>query len=107
MQRMMIWEVSEMARRVPIEGKELVSSIGSLGRSVVSEWDPSLGLDLSEVDTLGVTAQGTGVMAGSTININLEVGTVDSSDRVQEIVDVIRRELNWDNALAGRREMIR
>ena len=102
MQRMMIWEVSEMARRVPIEGKELIASISSLGRSVVDEWNPSLGLDLSEVDTLGVNAPGTGAMAASTININLEVGTVDSSDRVQEIVDVIRRELNWNNITAGR-----
>ena len=104
MQRMMIWEVSEMARRVPIEGKELVQSVGSLGRSVVSEWDPTLGVDFSGVDTLGVntgTGYGTGVIPQGDTIINV-YGDVDSEKRVNEIVDAVRRELNWDNKTCGR-----
>ena len=39
---------------------------------------------------------------GNTINLNLEIGSVDSEDRVREIIDVIRRELHWNNKTAGR-----
>ena len=34
--------------------------------------------------------------------INLEIGSVDNEERVNEIVDVIRRELSWSNKTAGR-----
>jgi hypothetical protein len=41
-----------------------------------------------------------GFFAGDTV-INV-YGDVDSDKRVQEIVDAVRRELNWDNKTAGR-----
>ena len=43
-----------------------------------------------------------GGFGNQTINLNLEIGSVDNEKRVQEIVDVIRKELSWDNKTAGR-----
>ena len=36
------------------------------------------------------------------INLNLEIGSVDNEDRINEIVEAVRRELAWTNLLAGR-----
>lgn len=36
------------------------------------------------------------------ITVNLEIGTVDSKSRVDEIVDAVTHALTWNNALAGR-----
>jgi hypothetical protein len=32
----------------------------------------------------------------------MEICNVDSDDRIQEIMDAVRRELAWDNKTAGR-----
>ncbi len=39
---------------------------------------------------------------GHTFNLTVEVGSVDNSDRVHEIVEAVRKELAWSNATAGR-----
>ena len=101
MQRMMVWEVSEMGRRVPIEGKELVSNIGALGDDVVDSFQPELSLGFDDTLNSKVGATGNG-STGNTFNLNLEIGSVDSEERVREIIDVIQRELTWNNLLAGR-----
>jgi len=36
------------------------------------------------------------------IVLNMEIGSVDNEDRIQEIVGTIKRELHWDNETAGR-----
>ena len=107
MQRMIVWEVSEMGRRVPIEGEKLTSNLEQLGQDAVDSFgNPSLGIGFDDVDdnfangsidkVLNVASQGRG-----DIIINIE-GDVDSDRRVNQIIEVIRRELNWDNTTAGR-----
>lgn len=107
MQRMIVWEVSEMGRRVPIEGEKLTSNLEQLGQDAVDSFgNPSLGIGFDDVDdnfangsidkVLNVASQGRG-----DIIINIE-GDVDSDRRINQIVEVIRRELNWDNTTAGR-----
>lgn len=104
MQRTMVWEVSEMARRVPIEGKQLVSNIGSLGEDVVESFDPKLNgvnfANTSVVDGVGGIIGGSGVAGGDTV-INI-YGDVDSEERVKFILETIRKELLWNNQTAGR-----
>ena len=70
----------------------ITHNVGKLGEGIVDSFNP----------TLGANGYANGSIGGNVINLNVEVGTVDSEDRVQEIVDVIRRELNWNNVTAGR-----
>jgi hypothetical protein len=100
MQRTLVWEISEMARRTPIEGKSLLDNVSSLGSDVVDEFgNPRFGLNFDDANT--EFANGS-IMGGQVINLNMEIGNVDSDDRIQEIVDAVRRELAWDNKTAGR-----
>lgn len=106
MQRMLVWEVSEMGRRVPIEGEKLTGNLEKLGSDAVDSFgNPSLGIDFDDdasfangsiEKVLNIAGQNRG-----DIIINIE-GDVDSDRRVNQIVEVIRRELNWDNRTAGR-----
>ena len=97
MQTMMLWEVSEMGRRVPIEAKSLITNVSKMGGDVVDAFNP----DLGGVNLGGVSGAGAGGV-GNTYNINLTVGSVDKRERVEEIIDTIRDYLEWDNARAGR-----
>lgn len=106
MQRMLVWEVSEMGRRTPIEGRKLVSNVAQLGADIVDSFgDPKLGIQFDDTANATIrqigTANDTNVPLPN-ITLNVEVGTVDSTDRVNEIVDAIRRELAWNNTTAGR-----
>ena len=111
MQRMLVWEVSEMGRRVPIEAQDLLTNIGKVGAGVVDEFgNPELdvGFRNSNIrmqtgnEGLIETVQGTlqNNDGGDTI-INV-YGDVDNDRRVNQIVEAVRRELNWDNKTAGR-----
>lgn len=79
------WTEDEM------ENNNLVKSAVSLANNIVGGFNPSFN-----------TSNGSGGSQGQVINLHVEVGTVDSEDRVREIIDVIRRELSWDNTTAGR-----
>jgi len=119
MQRMLVWEVSEMGRRVPDEGKSLISNIGALGEDVVSQFgNPQLSVGIDDnVGDFDFNTAMTGTMnealsasldsenTGETTvvqNVTFEGCTFDKDERVQEILDVVRYELNWDNRRAGR-----
>ena len=100
MQRMLVWEITEMGRRTPLEGRKLLSNISSLGSDIVDEFgNPTLGVGF---ETMNNSLANPNNGYGQVINLNVEVGTVDNTDRVQEIVDTIRRELAWNNTTAGR-----
>ena len=66
----------------------------SIGQSMVDSFNPNL---TGNID--GNNNGGVAVDRGTVINI---YGDVDSEARVQQIIDVIRRELSWDNTKAGR-----
>jgi hypothetical protein len=104
MQRMLVWEVTEMGKRVPEESKQLLTNVSRLGENIVDEFgEPTLGVNFDDTANASFTALSeTSSSRLPTINLNLEIGSVDNEDRVQEIVEVIRRELNWNNLTAGR-----
>ena len=102
MQRMLVWEVNEMGRRVPMESRDLLTNMSRLGSDIVDEFgNPTLGVDF-ETANASFTGGADGLFGGQIINLNVEVGTIDNEDRVQEVVDAIRRELAWNNTTAGR-----
>lgn len=108
MQRMLLWEVSEMGNQVPAKASKLLTNINRLGKDIVDEFgnprlDYSINDKLGNVSLTGVSDNAyEGYVGNQTINLNLEIGSVDNEKRVQEIVDVIRKELSWDNKTAGR-----
>lgn len=108
MQRMLLWEVSEMGNQVPAKASKLLTNINRLGKDIVDEFgNPRLDYDINDklgnISLTGVYDNNAyGGFGNQTINLNLEIGSVDNEKRVQEIVDVIRKELSWDNKTAGR-----
>ena len=107
MQRMLLWEVSEMGNQVPVKASKLLTNINRLGKDIVDEFgNPRLDYDINDklgnVSLTGVYDNEYGGFGNQTINLNLKIGSVDNEKRVQEIVDVIRKELSWDNKTAGR-----
>ena len=107
MQRMLLWEVSEMGNQVPAKASKLLTNINRLGKDIVDEFgnprlDYKINDKLGNVSLTGVYDNAHDRFGNQTINLNLEIGSVDNEKRVQEIVDVIRKELSWDNKTAGR-----
>ena len=103
MQRMLVWEVSEMGERVPEEAKGVIRNVSKMGSDIVDAFgNPVLDTTFANDQVVGYTGSvSTGNVPGGDTIINV-YGDVDSEKRVQEIVDAVRHELNWDNKTAGR-----
>lgn len=97
-------EIKEMVD-VPVNySPQLNRNINKLGSSMVDTFgNPTLSFDMDVTGFANskLTSDSNNV-PGDIINLNIEVGTVDNEKRVQEIVDVVRRELAWNNRTAGR-----
>ena len=96
MQREFVAEISEMGARVPVEGKRLVSNMSRLGSDVVDSFHP----ELSDVGFANNSTGSGGV--GQVNNFYFSDITIDDDKRMQKIMDYITRELDFDNATAGR-----
>ena len=73
-----------------IEKSKLSSSAATLGSNISSSFNPSLN-----------TGSGGNGGAGN-ITLNIEIGSIDDEKRIRQLVDAVRRELNWNNRTAGR-----
>jgi hypothetical protein len=106
MQRTLLWEVSEMGRRVPIEGASLVKNLGDLAKDAVTSFGtPEMNVEFGGVN--GEFANGSiqrlAESHGTTQEINITInGDIDNEDRLQYFVERIRSEMNWNNRTAGR-----
>lgn len=104
MQRMLVWEVTEMGRRIPYESRNLLSNVEELGTNIVDSFgNPtlSIGSDITDTEFANSSLSSSNP---TPINqtFNFEIGSIDNEERINEIVEIIRRELNWNNATAGR-----
>jgi hypothetical protein len=92
MQRTLLWEVSEMGRRVPIEGRDLPKNLGDLAEDAVNSFgNPNLGVDFDDDNFANGSIDRVLNVAGQSqgdIIINIE-GDVDSDRRVNQIVEII------------------
>jgi hypothetical protein len=71
--------------------------MGRLGSDVVDSFNPELnGVGFANGSIAGSAG------SGQVINFNFSDIVVDDDKRMQRIVDYITRELNFDNATAGR-----
>ena len=106
MQRMLVWEVSEMGRRVPDESRTLLSNIGRLGEDVVDEFgNPTLGLNYEDTANASIVNNNNNNNEGNGQSIRdliLNIGSVDDEERINQIIEALRRYLAFDNETAGR-----
>ena len=102
MQREFRAEITEMGDSVPGDSRKLLSNVKNLGESIVDEFGTP-GLQFGFEHTANSELEkAVGSITGTTVNLNLEIGTVDNEDRITEIIERIRRELFWNNVTAGR-----
>ena len=101
MQRMLVWEISEMGERVPEESQKLLRNIDTLGTDVVDQFgNPQLSMDYSLNSQLANNQNGG--ISGAIRDLIINVGTVDNEERINEIVDAVTKALAFDNETAGR-----
>jgi len=107
MQRMLVWEVTEMGKRVPEESRQLLSNVSNLGEDIVKEFgDPTLGVSVDSFNPNLKSGTLNSELAsgsyGNQINFYFSDITVDNDDRMEKIYDYITRRLHWNNKTAGR-----
>ena len=107
MQRMLVWEITEMGKRIPEESRTLLSNVSDLGSNIVDEFgNPALKVNFDDTANAQITTLAGEIASENkqpqTINLTLEIGSVDNEDRINEIVEAVRRELAWNNKTAGR-----
>ena len=103
MQRMLVWEITEMGNRIPDESKGLLANVSSLGSNIVDEFgDPTLGLNYE--DTMNAqlaSAANNNTANGNTYNF-YHYGDMDNEDRMNKFVDAVIKRLAFENETAGR-----
>jgi hypothetical protein len=100
MQRMLVWEINEMGNRVPKESRNLLTNMGRLGADIVDEFgNPTLQVGANETLLRGANSPEN---EGGNINFTINIENVDNEDRINEIVEAVRKALAWSNTKAGR-----
>ena len=106
MQREFVAEISEMGERVPDESRTLLSNIGRLGEDVVEEFgNPMLGLNYEDTANASIVNNNNNNNEGNRQSIRdliLNIGSVDDEERINQILEALRRYLAFDNETAGR-----
>ena len=99
MQRQLTAELVEMGDNIPKDSRGLLKNISQMGSDVVDEFgNPSL--ELNSNGTLLNRNDDRGVYGNNYFTINIE--NVDNEERVNEIVEAVRKSLAWSNTTAGR-----
>lgn len=118
MQRKLVKEMKDTGDRIPVESQNLIRNIGIVGKNAVKSFgNPKLnvGFDISDLNDLKssqldfsnnslleLLSSNNENNGGKTINLTLNVGTVDKRERIDEIIDAVREYFLWDNTTAGR-----
>lgn len=118
MQRKLVKEMKDTGDRIPVESQNLIRNIGIVGKNAVKSFgNPKLNVgfdisDLNELKSSQLDFSNNSLLelltsnkennGGKTINLTLNVGTVDKRERIDEIIDAVREYFLWDNTTAGR-----
>ncbi|WP_407375184.1 hypothetical protein [Methanobrevibacter sp.] len=106
MQRTLEWEVTEMGENIPEQSRTLLTNIGRLGEDVVDEFgNPALGLNYEDTANSSIVNYTNNNNDGNNPSIRdliLNIGSVDDEERINQILEALRRYLAFDNETAGR-----
>ena len=106
MQRTLEWEVTEMGENIPEQSRTLLTNIGRLGEDVVDEFgNPALGLTYEDTANASIVNNNNNTNEGNGQSIRdliLNIGSVDDEERINQIIEALRRYLAFDHETAGR-----
>ena len=97
-------ELSAMASIVPVYDDRLNSYISRMGSHLSDNFGNSKLNNISsqEVNRINVVTSNNDNSRIRDLTINLEIGSVDKKERVDEIIETIRQYFEWNNTTAGR-----
>lgn len=99
MQRKLLAEMEDTGERIPQASSNLIKNVSNVGSSVVDAFgNPSFNTNFANQGIIAGVSNG----EGQTINITLNVGTVDKKERVDEIINAVNDYFRWNNTTAGR-----
>ena len=81
-----------------VKDNNIPTNVQKLGTNIVDAFGDNNGLSLNGNST-GITSTGSAGTVNYTFNL---YGDIDNEDRMQKFIDAVIRELEWDNAVAGR-----
>ena len=118
MQVKLVKEIEDTGNRIPIASSNLIKNLGIVGKNAVKSFgNPkfNVGFEISDLNELksskfefsnnnllDLLSSTNEKSIGNTINLTLNVGTVDKKERIDEIIDAVREYFLWDNITAGR-----
>lgn len=101
MQRKLITEIEDTGDRIPDASQKLIRNIGLVGSEIVDSFgDPSLNVGFVN-DQFDLSNNRGAPSDNSTYVFNL-YGDIDNEERMEKFVEAVRREISWNNMLAGR-----
>jgi len=99
MQIKLLKEFEDTGDKIPSSAQKILRNVSLLGDDIVDAFGTPR---LSNV-ALGNTSNGTGSNSvGFNPTINIEIGSVDNDERINEIVEAVTKALKWNNITAGR-----
>lgn len=106
----LVGELQEMEKAPDRFVSGITNKMGNVGKGMVNEFSRNQnGYSLNKLGTydnssvLNETLSNIISHGGKQeLNLTLNVGSVDKRERVQEIIDIIKNEIMWDNKKAGR-----
>ena len=103
MQTMLLWEVSEMGKRIPSESRNLLSNVNQMGEDIVKEFgNPSLDVDNNFANgSMNSASQGNNEPT-QVNNFYFNDTVIDNEERMEKICDYITKKISWNNTTAGR-----
>ena len=118
MQIKLLKELEDTGDRIPVESQNLIRNLGIVGKNAVKSFGnpkfnidfdtsdlnelKSSDLDLSNTSLLELLSSNNEKGNAKTVNLTLNVGTVDKKERIDEIIEAVRDYFLWDNTTAGR-----
>lgn len=115
MQLALLGEMEDTGDRIPTASQNIIRNLENVGENAVKSFGnpkfdvgfdtdniKSPNIDFSNGNLLESLLNTSDNKSGNVLNLTLNIGTVDKRERIEEIVEVIKNEIFWDNKTAGR-----
>lgn len=104
MQRMLVWEISEMGRRTPIVAKPLLENVKTMGQDIVDNFgNPTLGVGLDNFETLNRGFSNGSVDHSNQYDItnNFNINGIIEEEASEYIVGAVNDYIKKQNLIRG------
>lgn len=103
-QKITVKEMANTAKRIPESMPTAIRNLRVYAQNMVEAYGtPTLPAPKIEGGNLpNISGHGAGGDIIDNRSFNINIDSVDSEERIQQLVEVIRKEISWDNKTAGR-----